>query len=52
MSQKYLPSDFRAKLFFGALIDCYRVKLLKNYGVKCFQALEPIMWALKGPLII
>ena len=34
------------QIIFGALIDCYRVKLLKTYGVQCFRALEPIMWVL------
>ena len=35
------------KLFFFALIDCLGGKLLENYGVQFFRALDPILWALK-----
>ena len=31
---------------FLALIDCLRAKLLENYGVQCFRALDPTLWAL------
>ena len=46
MSQKQLLCDFRAKIDFLSLIDCLGVKLLENYAVQFFRALDPILRAL------
>ena len=34
------------KLIVFDLIDCIGVKLLENYGIQCFRALDLILWAL------
>ena len=44
--QDVFPSDFRAKIDFFALNDCFCVIIMKNDGVQFFRLLEPILWAL------
>ena len=46
MSKKQLLCDCRNKIDFLSLINCLGVKLLENYGVQFFRALDPILRAL------